>query len=108
MVKKRDFNTAGTTFARRQNYLAHLAVSGKHYSVRLIREASNKKDSNAIKVMAFTEDKKRLPVGYVPRALAAEIAPVMDQGNYVYVNEVQIVGGHGYSYGMKINVGWYA
>lgn len=109
-IVKQDFRVAGTTFSHRQNYLAYLVNGGKKFRTTLVREPGNRKDKNAILVIAQTEGspKKRLPLGYVPRELAEKLAPMMDNGQFIYVNEVKITGGFGYNYGAAVNIGWYS
>jgi hypothetical protein len=46
--------------------------------LRLAREPTNKYDPNAISVHVFQQC-----LGYVPRGLAAELAPIMDAGGVV-------------------------
>lgn len=108
MIVKKDFNAAGTTFKNRQKYIQYLVMQKKNFKIRLTREKNNKADPNAVKILAITDDKKIVQIGYVPREIAATIAPIMDKGSYIYVNSSKIVGGgKNYSYGMKLNIGWY-
>ena len=46
--------------------------------VRLIREADNTHDENAIKVVIADSPYKGMHIGYVPRNIAAEYAPLID------------------------------
>ena len=65
---------AGVTYEGRQEYLAKLIGNEP---VRLIPEPENPHDSNAIAVHIAIGDKV-LHCGFIPRELAAEIAPVME------------------------------
>jgi len=46
----------------------------------LRREPENKHDANAIAVRLLDKPWRRFHIGYVPRAVAAELAPRMDSG----------------------------
>ena len=48
--------------------------------VALVREPDNEHDENAIKVVVAKGSYKGLHIGYVPRGIAAELAPKMDEG----------------------------
>lgn len=96
-----EFNAAGVTFYNRQKALAYLT---RHNDARITlwREYGNRYDANAIKILATTD--KRMEIGYVPKQLAAKLAPVMDARGFVEVTGFQIVGGArpDSSYGMKL------
>lgn len=55
--------------------------------LRLQREPSNKHDVNAISVHIFHQC-----LGYVPRGLAAELAPMMDTGFKIVARKADVVG----------------
>lgn len=96
------FNVAGVTFENRQAYLINANRFGIS-QVTLFRDKANKHDPNAIKVLAVINGKK-LQVGFVPKDLAAELAPIMDRRIYVKVTGWQLRGGSGLSYGLSISV----
>lgn len=96
------FNVAGTSFENRQHYLMGAARRGIS-RVTLVREPGNPYDPNAIKVMTYIGD-KRVPVGFVPKEIAREMAPQMDNGRYVNVTAAEVCGGKGLSYGLRIAV----
>lgn len=105
MIKKTvNFKAAGVTFANRQGLLCHLNTC-KNPRLTLVREKTNAYDPNAIKIMAHT-DIKRFPVGYVPRNLAAYIAPLMDANTYIYLDSFQMTGGRGLTRGLNIQIHW--
>lgn len=89
---------AGVTYDGRQHIIADL--SGDE-PCRLIAEPDNKYDPNAIGVWVATSEGKA-HIGYVPRELAAQIAPHLDGSLDVKID--QIVGGNGYSYGVRLRV----
>lgn len=99
------FKAAGTTFGDRQIRLAEAARAGVS-RVELVRDANNKFDANAIKVVAVVGPKdERADVGFVPRDLAAEMAPVVDAGVAVEIKRAQIYGGgFGKNYGISLTV----
>lgn len=103
-----DFNITGTTFGKRQGYLCDLE---KHPERRVFlwREPRNKADANAIKVMADAASHgkpAKYDLGYVPRQLAAELAPLMDAGTFVEIKEWAVVGGKGLTRGLKIHAAY--
>src|SRR5699024_489900 len=80
-----NFNISGTTFGHRQGYLCDLE---KHPERRVFlwREPRNKTDANAIKVVADAMrngKRTKYDLGYVPREVAAEIAPIMDKKGFI-------------------------
>ena len=66
---------AGVTFGSRQHYIKEYARHGQKFW--LIREPDNKFDSNAIRVCV---SKYKADVGYIPKKLASDLAPVLDSG----------------------------
>lgn len=55
----------------------------------LERESSNRFDMNAIKVLAFVEEKKQ-QIGYLHREFAEKFAPMMDGGKMVSIENLAI------------------
>jgi hypothetical protein len=91
--RSRRFEVAvvGVTFEGRQGLLAGLHSKQEEGAVltgRLKREAGNRYDSNAIAVEA-----DGLPVGYIPKALAAKLATHIDAGELIDVAAVRIIKG---------------
>ena len=75
---------AGVTFGKRQLAIEHLS----HYnqmdiSITLIRERENMYDVNSVAVVASVAGKGSYIVGYLPKALAAFIAPLLDAGKQI-------------------------
>ena len=72
---KREWKTrlAGVTFAGRQENIEHHARNNSIY--KLIREPHNRFDINAIMVTANGRE-----IGYIPKHLADELAPLIDAG----------------------------
>lgn len=82
---------AGVTFEGRQSVLRRLyrdQVQGAPMQVDLHREAGNAFDPNAIQVIV-----NGYHVGYVPKRLAASLAPRMDAGENVWAPSVLIADG---------------
>lgn len=95
MVKiKGETKVAGVTFGERQGMLANLMkLENAHYKVYLTlrREKKNKNDSNAILVIGHCDVVHRhVPIGYVPKELAKELAPIMDAKQKIWVYEKKI------------------
>lgn len=75
---------AGVTYGNRQKALEHLArYAPEQISIRLERERDNEFDCNAVAVIATVQGKGSYCMGYLPRALAAFVAPLMDAGKAV-------------------------
>ena len=69
----------GTHIGERAQYIHKYVVRGSHFVLE--REPDNEKDSNAILIkLAVRKGQHLLVLGYVPRARAAELAPLRDQG----------------------------
>jgi len=106
---KRRFEVAvvGVTFEGRQDIISELCVAqeaenGIALTGRLIREPQNRFDSNAVAVEV--EGKQ---IGYIPKALAAKLAPRIDAGKLIDVIGVRIIRGEKEGqvvYGVRIDV----
>ena len=72
---------AGVTFGRRQEAIEHLSqYSAENIRIVLKRERNNAYDRNAVAVIASVSGKGAYLIGYLPKTLAAFIAPLMDAG----------------------------
>ena len=72
---------AGVLQGTRQRALRKLAQYGKGMvNARLERETANAYDGNAVKVMISVGSGAEYHMGYVPRDLAAAVAPLLDKG----------------------------
>ncbi len=80
--------------SRRQNALEKLAgVNPADISVKLKREPRNAHDSNAIAVYAALRDNKVFFIGYLPKAVAAVLAPLMDKDSEPNTKAFRATGG---------------
>lgn len=99
---------AGTTFENRQQCLEFLKqFQSKDLSVTLEREADNRYDSSAIKIVAHIRPlSKKTVIGYVPKGLSKELAKVIDTGIQIKATLIQIIGGYSYkeTLGALINI----
>lgn len=91
---------AGVSYEGRQAHLARL--TGKE-PVRLVPEPTNAYDPNAIAVM-IAVDGKVLHCGYIPREIAATVAPSME-GESFDCNIEAVTGGFEYDDGEIANYG---
>lgn len=74
------FTVAGVTFEKRQENIAKIPYDDYHSPLTLLREPKNKYDKNAIKIISD----KYGELGFIPRAEAKKIAPLLDSGrNYL-------------------------
>jgi hypothetical protein len=102
-----ETNIAGVTYGNRQTALERLnKYDTQLISVNLTREAANEHDSNAIAVIVTVQGKGSYTVGYLPRRLAATIAPLLDAGKAVKAAFKGITGKyHNYhNHGMSVAV----
>lgn len=109
LVKAHTLSTrvAGTSFDNRQNVLELMAkYNPADVSVKLVRDRSNAFDSNAVAVTAAIKGKVSAVIGYLPKAVAAVVAVLMDKGLAVLSDTLSIVGGYAdrENYGARIIV----
>lgn len=85
---------AGVTYGRRQEALEHLEqYPAEQISVRLQRDHNNPADRNAVAVVAVVRGKGGYIMGYLPRFVAALIAPLLDVGEEVRCGFKAVTGG---------------
>ena len=96
---------AGVTYGKRQTAIEHLM----HYRpqdvrISLCRDKSNAADNHAVAVIAAVRGKGAYTMGYLPRAFAAFIAPLMDSGKQIFSRLSSICGGQALylSYGKSL------
>ena len=97
IVKGRELvsKVAGVTFNNRQAALKKLdRHEASSVNVSLEREASNPFDNNAVKVNVSVKDGKPYHLGYIPKDLAALIAPVLDKGIGLIARFKGVTGGY--------------
>ena len=98
---------AGVTYGKRQAAIEHLT----HYRpqdirISLYRDEHNAADKNAVAVIAAVRGKGAYTIGYLPKAFAAFIAPLMDTGREVKsrLAEIRVALALYLNYGMRIEV----
>lgn len=98
---------AGVTFGNRQKAIEHLS----HYNpadiyITLKRDRNNPTDRNAVAVIATVNGKGSYCMGYLTRALAAFVAPLMDAGKEIASRFKEIRGLHRpyMNYGLAIEI----
>ena len=80
-----ETKVCGVTFGSRQKAIEHLnRYNPSDIYITLKRERNNQNDRNAIAVIATVNGKGSYCMGYLSRALAAFVAPLMDSGKKVY------------------------
>ena len=77
-IKEWKCRLAGVTFEGRQKTIKQFAFPKSKYE--LVRQPDNQYDENAIMVTAAGHD-----IGYLPKYLAAELAPIIDAGQKLNV-----------------------
>jgi len=106
-LPKLETKVAGTTYGNRQKAIEHLThYTPEAVSIRLERERDNAADRNAVAVWAAVEGKGSYHMGYLPRSLAAFIAPLMDAGKAVTALFREVRGGYEpyMNYGLRVEV----
>jgi hypothetical protein len=102
-----ETKVAGVTYENRQLALEHLAMyAPEAISIRLERERGNEHDRNAVAVYAAVEGTGNFCVGYLPKTLAALIAPLLDAGKAVAAMFREVRGKYEpwHNYGMVVEV----
>lgn len=75
---------AGVTHAKRQTAIEHLQhYNAEDISITLVRDKHNAYDVNAVAVVATVKGKGSYTMGYLPRAMAMFIAPLLNAGKVV-------------------------
>ena len=78
MGNMKAFKLAGVTFEGRLEKISKYCGHGSTFILE--REPENKFDKNAINVKQVFKSGGQMSIGYVPKATAAEFAPMMDAG----------------------------
>lgn len=105
-VRETCFRTAGVTMGNRQNALRTLSgIPADDVAFGLQREPGNQYDKNAVRVLAKIKSLNKYAVlGYLPRALAARWAGLMDSGVTLKATGKVIGGGQGCSFGLLVRM----
>lgn len=102
-----ETKVAGVTAGRRQEALERLSrYEANRINISLAREAANEYDNNAVAVIVTVTDKGSYTVGYLPRMIAATIAPLIDAGKVVRATFKEIRGKYHawHNLGMAVSV----
>lgn len=94
IVKANALRTKVKGTSRRQSALEKLAgVNPADISVKLKREPRNSHDGNAVAVYAALKDNRVFFIGYLPRAVASVLAPLMDKHTEPNTKAFRVTGG---------------
>lgn len=94
IVKAKALRTKVKGTSRRQSALEKLSnVNPADISVKLKREPRNAHDSNAVAVYAALKDNRAYFIGYLPKAVASVLAPLMDKDNEPNTKAFRVTGG---------------
>ncbi|MDE6762550.1 MAG: HIRAN domain-containing protein [Oscillospiraceae bacterium] len=94
IVKANALRTKVKGTSRRQSALEKLAgVNPADISVKLKREPRNAHDSNAVAVYAALRDSRVFFIGYLPKAVASVLAPLMDKNDEPSTKAFRVTGG---------------
>lgn len=92
-LPKVETKVNGVTFSNRQKALEHLKrYCPQDITISLQRQPQNDYGGSAVAVIATVKNKGSYCMGYLPKALAALIAPLLDKGKAVqsYFNKVKV------------------
>ena len=96
---------AGVTFEGRQAVAARICIGDW---LATVRDFENAYDANACSVWRCDERGRLVPgeqVGYLPREVAATVAPMLEGGYEVYAHVADVVGGRDeLSIGLRITL----
>lgn len=94
IVKAKALRTKVKGTSRRQDALEKLAgINPVDISVKLKREPHNSHDSNAVAVYAALRDNRIFFIGYLPKAVASVLAPLMDKNAEPSTKAFRVTGG---------------
>lgn len=103
----RTTKVAGISFDHRQNYAGYVSKNRANTYLFVSREASNAFDTNAVRVMAHVRGGKTVQLGYLPKDVAAEVAPRIDAGGRCWVESFTINrGGPKGTYGIRLTISY--
>lgn len=89
MAKILVTKVAGVTYEGRQEYIDQMTLDTP---IRIVPEPHNPYDANALAVHAALAEKAIVHVGYIPRDMAARVAPYLD-GEQIMAKVREITGG---------------
>ncbi|MGN0594830.1 MAG: HIRAN domain-containing protein [Hominimerdicola sp.] len=104
-AERLSVRVAGTSFNHRQSVLK--AIDGKPAQIKLKHETDNLVDKNAVSVWVFAEGTRGYyRIGYLPKAVAYVVAPLLDKGESLTLNGVSITGGcrAGFNLGARLQL----
>lgn len=94
IVKAKALRTKVKGTSRRQGALEKLAsVDPADISVKLKREPHNSHDGNAVAVYAALRDNRIFFIGYLSKAVASVLAPLMDKHTEPSTKAFRVTGG---------------
>ena len=81
-------------------------VGASNLEVTFKHERYNRYDSNAIAVYSAIKGQAIMLIGYLPKAVAGVVAPLMDKGAIPTVKSINVVGGFNQyvRYGVRLQV----
>lgn len=104
-AEKLSVRVSGVTFGQRQQILA--ALDGRQAFVKLRREDDNLFDASAVSVWVFAEGTRGYyKIGYLPKVVAAVIAPLLDKGEALGADCFRVTGSQreGFTLGARFNI----
>ena len=95
----------GCSFDHRQEHLRWLKTHPQAIAW-LEREKDSPFDPNAIRVM-ISQNGQPCHIGYIDRTLAITLAPIMDHGKVITIDNLKIIGGENNKhFGCLANITW--
>lgn len=102
-----ETRVAGVTFGKRQLAIEHLTrYKPQDITIQLVRERASTYDVNSVAVVASVAGRGSYTVGYLPKALAAFVAPLLDAGKQLQGTFKEVRGLYQpyMNYGLRIEV----
>lgn len=97
----------GVSYENRQNALQAISkYNTADIRITLKREPHNRYDSNAVAVYAVLPNRVCYLIGYLPKAVAFVVAPLMDKGRDIQNKGFKVIGGFAeyISFGARLNI----
>lgn len=91
----RKVRLAGVTYENRQSLIERMSI---YDSLSIKRDLNNSYDPNAIGIY----NSQNQSIGWVPKDIAASLAPIMDSGTKLKVKILKKLGGDGYNFGLEV------
>lgn len=98
---KYEFKLVGVTKGNRQGYINY--INKEKDACLMYRLSPTKNEPNRVKVLAWVPGKKVVEIGFLPKNIANEIAPLMRKGFHIWTYGYKILT-NGERWGVKVEM----